>query len=214
MNPAAQPPTLLVDLGNSRLKWAWLEAGLPGKAAALSHRAQELDRQLDAGWGAMPVPARVLLSSVAASQRTEQFRAWVRGRWGLQVEQVFSRARALGVTNAYANPRHLGVDRWLALVAVRRRFPGPACIVDCGSAITIDGLADPAGAIGYGGLYACVALVERLAARIEGECARVPEIILSGGDGARLQPLLVPASRYEQDLVLSGLAAIAGEYET
>ena len=255
MNAPVPRPTLLVDLGNSRLKWAWLQAGRAGEAAALSHRTQGLSRQLDAGWKRMPAPARVVLASVAGRQRTGEFLDWVDGRWGLRVEQTRSRDQALGVTNAYAEPRHLGVDRWLALIAVHRRFSGPACIVDCGSAITIDGLAadgrhlgglilpglammreallrgtglddfppppephwlacDTAGAIGYGGLFACVALVERLAARIEGECARVPEIILSGGDGARLQPLLEPTSRYERDLVLSGLAAIAGEVES
>ena len=141
MNAAGQLPTLLVDLGNSRLKWVWLEAGRVGQAAALSHRAEDLRRQLDTGWGRMSAPGRVMLASVANSQRTEAFRAWVKGRWGLTVEQVYSRDKALGVTNAYAEPRHLGVDRWLALIAVHRRFPGPACIVDCGSAITIDGLA-------------------------------------------------------------------------
>jgi type III pantothenate kinase len=255
VNASAQLPTLLVDLGNSRLKWAWLEGRQADATAALSHRAQDLSRQLDASWGRMPAPARVVLASVADGQRSEAFEAWVQGRWGLSVDRVFSGAQALGVTNAYPEPRQLGVDRWLALIAVHRRFSGPACIVDCGSAITIDGLApdgrhlgglilpglalmraallrgtgledlspppeprwlacDTAGAIGYGGLLACVALVERLAARIEEECARVPEIILSGGDGARLQPLLEPASRYEGNLVLSGLAAIAGEVES
>jgi type III pantothenate kinase len=203
----------------------------------------------------MHAPARVLLASVAGSQRTEEFRAWVQGRWGLRVEQAHSQAQTLGVTNAYAKPLDLGVDRWLALIAVHRRFPGPACIVDCGSAITIDGLAadgrhlgglilpglsmmreallrgtglddlppppspiwlacDTAGAVGSGGILACAALVERLAARIESECARVPQIILSGGDGARLRPLLASPSRYEGDLVLSGLAAIVGEGES
>jgi type III pantothenate kinase len=42
------------------------------------------------------------------------------------------------VCNAYQQPEQLGVDRWLALVAVRRHYQIPACIVDCGTAITVD----------------------------------------------------------------------------
>jgi type III pantothenate kinase len=55
-----------------------------------------------------------------------------------------SQADGFGVRNAYIHPEKLGVDRWLSLIAVRRYYPGAACIVDCGTAITID-LIDAAG---------------------------------------------------------------------
>ena len=46
----------------------------------------------------------------------------------------------LGVTNAYTDFTQLGVDRWLALLAAWTTHRRPTCIVDCGTAVTIDGL--------------------------------------------------------------------------
>jgi type III pantothenate kinase len=56
------------------------------------------------------------------------------------------------VRNGYNDAEKLGVDRWLALIAVRQRYKGNTCIVDCGTAITID-LIDAAGCH-LGGLIA------------------------------------------------------------
>lgn len=44
---------------------------------------------------------------------------------------------ALGVTNGYEDPRQLRVDRWLSTLA-GYQLVGGCCVVDCGSAITID----------------------------------------------------------------------------
>lgn len=249
------PLTLLLDLGNSRLKWAWLQGAGVGEVTALPHRGKAMGPSLDQAWQGLPRPERILLSSVAGSDRERQLQGWVERHWGRSVEPVHSSAQARGVSNAYPEPERLGVDRWLALIAVHSRYPGAACIVDCGSAITLDGLApdgrhlgglilpglglmreallqgtqlapspksvspqwlarDTAGAVEFGGLYACVALVERLAQRIGQDCGRVPRVIVSGGDGASLRQLLEIESRYEPDLVLTGLAQIAGEIES
>jgi type III pantothenate kinase len=48
------------------------------------------------------------------------------------------------VTNGYRSPAQLGVDRWLALLAAHADGRGDACVVDCGTAVTID-LVDAAG---------------------------------------------------------------------
>ena len=50
-------------------------------------------------------------------------------------------ACGFGVKNAYPQPEKLGVDRWLNLLAAHRYYPGQSCIVDCGTAITLDVLA-------------------------------------------------------------------------
>jgi type III pantothenate kinase len=51
---------------------------------------------------------------------------------------VKPQAQAFGVVNAYQQPERLGVDRWLSLVAVWQQYQVSACIVDCGTAITVD----------------------------------------------------------------------------
>jgi type III pantothenate kinase len=49
-----------------------------------------------------------------------------------------TQTQAFNVTNGYSQPEKLGVDRWLALIAVRKKTNTPVCIVDCGTAITVD----------------------------------------------------------------------------
>jgi type III pantothenate kinase len=50
-------------------------------------------------------------------------------------------ARTLDVVNGYDDPTSLGADRWAALVGARGLTPAPACIIDCGTAVTVDALA-------------------------------------------------------------------------
>lgn len=50
----------------------------------------------------------------------------------------FDHPGGFGVINGYQQPELLGVDRWLALIAVRHHHPLPAVIVDFGTALTLD----------------------------------------------------------------------------
>jgi len=46
--------------------------------------------------------------------------------------------QAGGVTCAYARPETLGADRWAAVIAAYRFGNAPVCVIDCGTAITVD----------------------------------------------------------------------------
>lgn len=129
---------LVFDLGNSRLKWALADPGLqPG--GALPYGEGFVDR-LEATFDAYARPKRVLAVSVAAAENTELLARWLKARWNLVLEQVSAQAAQLGVTNSYAEPTRLGADRWAALIGARARASGSVCVVDCGTAVTIDAL--------------------------------------------------------------------------
>lgn len=129
---------LLLEAGNSRIKWAqWGAAGYAGRGA-LALDAPGLDADLHGALAAMPVPGRVLLASVAPAPATAGVRAAVRAVWGREPECLAPRARQHGVINAYADPAQMGVDRWLALIAARHHWPVPVCVVDAGTAVTVD----------------------------------------------------------------------------
>ncbi len=50
-------------------------------------------------------------------------------------------ARCGAVRSGYRDPAQLGFDRWAALIGAWTRCPGHAAVVvDCGSAVTVDGL--------------------------------------------------------------------------
>lgn len=133
---------LVFDLGNSRLKWAYADARLHGGGAIACN--DPLDRALDAAFAAQASPARVLAVSVAGIDRTQTLARWVRARWDRTLETVVASTAQCGVTNRYQEPAQLGADRWAALIAARARMPQAVCVVDCGTAVTVDAL-DPAG---------------------------------------------------------------------
>ncbi|MFN5746471.1 MAG: type III pantothenate kinase [Methylococcaceae bacterium] len=136
---AYKPARLLVDIGNSRLKWAWsfgteLEAG-PAFSSDITTLADDLKRF----WGDRPSPpAEVYLANVAGADRAAVLSDWLMAQWGLVPRLVRSEPHRCGVVNGYDQPQQLGVDRWVALVGLQAYYGGPACVVDCGTAITLD----------------------------------------------------------------------------
>ena len=87
----------------------------------------------------------MLVSNVVGTKIADALYDWVQKRWQLHTEFARAQKQGHGVTNSYLRPDRLGVDRWLAMIAARRTLPGTAvCVVDCGTAITVD-VVDAAG---------------------------------------------------------------------
>src|SRR5664280_1304145 len=129
---------LLIDSGNTRLKWAILQDdGLITSHALFN---QQITRQqLIEAWKLQPPPKRLAIACVSSTPLLELVLAVAVELWPtIEIISLKSLAHAFGVYNAYQEPEKLGVDRWLALVAVRNHYQLPACIVDCGTAITVD----------------------------------------------------------------------------
>ncbi len=132
--------TLLVDVGNSRIKWALSEGTSLQAQGVVPHQGTPAAEVFNAAWGALTAPRRVLVANVAGKGMTTALRAWVTTAWGLDVEFLVPRRKACGVTNAYVEPQRLGADRWAALIGAHARVPGNVCVIDCGSAVTFDAL--------------------------------------------------------------------------
>jgi len=128
---------LLVDIGNTRVKWSVLSGGALSPQQAADHSGWS-----PADWSrhlfAQPGISRVVAASVAGHERMELLRAAAREQAGCGVEVVASTGAAAGVRNAYPEPRLLGVDRWLAVIAAHHLTRAPCCVVDVGTATTID----------------------------------------------------------------------------
>jgi type III pantothenate kinase len=131
---------LLLDVGNTRVKWAQLLDGALTPQQSLLHREvpeEEWTRQL---FRERFRPQRLLVANVAGATMESIIRREAQRLWQLTPEFAASQAHACEVTNAYPQPASLGVDRWLALIAARHLAPGWACVIDAGTALTIDGL--------------------------------------------------------------------------
>ena len=134
----------LVDIGNSRLKWARSESGRLTPGAAFASKCSALTAHLERHWSSVGCPDAVYVSNVAGSEIARRLEEWVSARWGSPVIFARSEPQRDGVVNGYVQPECLGVDRWLGLLALHRDYALPACLVDCGTAITLD-LLDAAG---------------------------------------------------------------------
>jgi type III pantothenate kinase len=129
---------LLVDMGNTRFKWAILQNGGLVTGRALVNQ-QVTRHELVEIWKMLTSPERLAIACVSKAPLLELALAVAVELWPtIEIIPVKSQAHAFGVHNAYQQPEKLGVDRWLALVAVRNHYHKPACIVDCGTAITVD----------------------------------------------------------------------------
>ncbi len=130
---------LLIDIGNSRIKWATLKDGRLGPQHAHARGRWSKTDWLQALQSDGTRVDRVFVATVAGAQDAQSLREAVEES-GAAIEFVESRLEAAGVKNAYAEPAQLGVDRWLAVVAASRLVDGPCCIADIGTAATIDAL--------------------------------------------------------------------------
>ncbi|MGH8028392.1 MAG: type III pantothenate kinase [Arenimonas sp.] len=130
----------LLDLGNTRAKWARFDHGRRvDPVRGLAHADPGFIDALLAALASAD-PETVWLASVADSALTDfvQHRLSASGH---RCERVRVHPETLGVRIAYADPTRLGVDRYLALLAAHARVDGPWLLVSVGSALTVDLLA-------------------------------------------------------------------------
>lgn len=128
---------LLLDIGNTNLRWVSQEGPDLGVSGTVRHGGgTPLD--LIAAWESLEPPGRVLVSNVGGESVGAAVARVVRALWGIQAELVVVQGSCLGLRVAYADPGRLGVDRWLALLGAQGLHAGAALIVDAGTAVTYD----------------------------------------------------------------------------
>ncbi|MGQ0502672.1 MAG: type III pantothenate kinase [Panacagrimonas sp.] len=130
---------LLLDVGNTRLKWARVGHGgtldIGGAVVHAGAPAEAIDA-LDVE-GPEPVEA-VWIASVAGPDNDQRLAQAVARRWACVPQFAVSEAACAGLRNGYAEPRRLGVDRWLALLAAWSETGGACVVADAGTALTVD----------------------------------------------------------------------------
>ncbi|MEA3277374.1 MAG: type III pantothenate kinase [Pseudomonadota bacterium] len=128
---------LLIDIGNTNLKWAVHEPGALGEMLTVRHHGG-LPIDLHAAWEDLPPPEQVLVSNVGSDVVSTAVEHACRAHWDCVPRFVRTEPLCHGVRIAYEHPERLGVDRWLGLLAARHASPGPVLVVDAGTAVTFD----------------------------------------------------------------------------
>jgi type III pantothenate kinase len=131
---------LLLDLGNTRLKWALVSPS--GEWPLHGATEWEIDpaRALASEWESLPRPSTVVAASVVDPQRESQVEAVVLQMFERSTTWMRTPANACGVQNAYAEPQRLGVDRFLAMVAAKAAGRAPCLLASAGTALTLDAM--------------------------------------------------------------------------
>lgn len=125
----------LLDLGNTRLKYALLHDDGIGPVSGTAHAAGGLD---PAWIDALPPRIGTAVVASVASPAVHAVLLDALAARGAAVMQARTRPALDGVTIAYADPARLGVDRFLALLAARAERHGPVVVAGVGTALTID----------------------------------------------------------------------------
>lgn len=185
----------LIDFGNTRLKCAPLAAdGRCGPVQAFAASDREALDGLLRILGQAKTGDRVWLASVATPERSEALASAIAGQ-GYLVRRVQTMVQCGNLRIAYAEPLRLGVDRFLAMLALLQRDDGPWLIASVGSAMTVD-LLDVDGRH-HGGLIAPTPTHMR-----EALAARFPQLDLADGQA-------VDFADNTADAVASGARAAA-----
>jgi len=128
---------LLLDLGNTALKWVLSDKREFSQYGRIEH-SDLSPSELDTLWETLPRPDSVVIASVGSSSVYTQVETLVGKLWNRELLRLESEVECGGVHNAYAVNENLGVDRWAAMIAARAIHSGAFCVIDCGTAITID----------------------------------------------------------------------------
>ncbi|MDQ2078205.1 type III pantothenate kinase [Marinimicrobium sp. ABcell2] len=130
---------LEIDMGNSRIKWR-----CRGESGSLAHGILTEGYQGLLAELAGRSLTNVWVASVLDEGHNQTFARWCQTHFHVTPEFAQTQVQCAGVTNSYAEPRLMGVDRWLAMLAAFNHAGGPCVVVQAGSAITAD-LLSPTG---------------------------------------------------------------------
>jgi type III pantothenate kinase len=125
---------LLLDLGNTRLKWACWDGQRLGPTTALDHRGADFEARLQQALAMLPAPSTVALASVAGGDHGARIEDLLTQRFG-RLDRVGPPHSLPELQLAYPQPETLGVDRWLGMLGA---LGADSLVVSCGSALTID----------------------------------------------------------------------------
>lgn len=126
--------SLLLDIGNTRIKYARLQDDGLSEIRAVAHHGDPAAALLARD----DIDAEtVWIASVFGEDRTRGLSAKLASRWQ-RTRHARSEPTRKGLHNAYAEPQRLGVDRWLAMLALWAESPTPFCTVSAGTALTLD----------------------------------------------------------------------------
>jgi type III pantothenate kinase len=133
-------PDIVVDIGNSRMKWGRCEDGVVAEMVRLPHdspvdwkrQAELWELNIATRWGVAGVVPREI----------DRFRDWLTARRHPSVvlaNDLFATGGPTGFVTTVDELHRIGIDRLLtSFAAYRRHQPAPVVVINVGTAMTVD----------------------------------------------------------------------------
>lgn len=121
---------LLIDIGNTRLKWQLRQASVIQQSGVAEHGSAWLT-SVD-----LADCEKVLVASVKEQVDMQEVLARRFAAKLIWLSQPL--LSYMDFKHCYAQPQRLGVDRWLAMLGAKKHSSGGVLVVDAGTALTVD----------------------------------------------------------------------------
>jgi type III pantothenate kinase len=130
--------TLLLDVGNTRVKWGHVRNGRYAFSGSLPLSSLSVEQFLQQIVTDDTKPSKVILSAVSDADWVKMLRFQLTHVWACRLIEVVSEVEREGLRNGYEQAHRLGTDRWCALLGAWRLQTDAVCVVDAGTALTMD----------------------------------------------------------------------------
>lgn len=127
---SGQLDVLLVDIGNSRVKYALCE---PAQSRL---KVVDVDAIEDL-FAPLQLCSNVIVACVGNAMKLDELQQLCNAS-GRSMRNIETQAQSFGIHCAYNSYQTLGVDRWLAVLAARAMTDLPVAVIDIGTAATCD----------------------------------------------------------------------------
>ncbi len=134
---------LLIDIGNQNIKWSCGE-----KNDSFSAEPQVFETNVKRHWSELDDVTAAFMVNVSGTEIVNKVSTFILERFNVRLTEIITSAECCGVKNSYHNVSELGADRWVALIGARALYSQSMIVVDCGTAITVDALAEDGAFVG------------------------------------------------------------------
>lgn len=135
MNNIDESQVILVDIGNSRIKYSLL------CHAEDEPHACEDTKSLFFFIDSQQKISHLYIASVRNQELVDEISTMCDAR-NINFVEKHTEQEAFGIKNSYANVQKMGVDRWLAMICAAEKSKNAFFVMDVGTAITVDFVVD------------------------------------------------------------------------
>ena len=132
---------LLMDIGNTRIKWAFDDGSDLVAAGEIVHQSNPEACAFNFVKALQLEPESAFAVNVAGAAMEVAIANTLKAHFDIELTTVRTAEHFGAVANGYSSTGQLGADRWAAIVGAWQLYHQAVCIVDVGTAVTIDAVA-------------------------------------------------------------------------